>query len=352
MVEVEPLTSNTSPPRALQALVFGWLLSVAALIFIALQPDLLASFDSSVAQGLAKIGLTGDQFANTTQKITLRLLTLAVGILPVFSLELWIAGYANSSVGRLLERRSMSAKYDVGFFLILFCGLTKVWHLGGTLGLTYFVGLAGNTFLSHVGDGHWQIDTGMPWLNMSLYIVAFTFFDYWNHRIFHMRPFWFLHRMHHSASEMVTFTLYRDHPGTTLFEPVFKAWPLAFFAVPSGYVMTFLTIALAYELMIHSNLPWTWGWFGRWVLTPPLGHRLHHSADKLASQKLLAATPIWDRLFGTWAPVRAEMVNLPLGVMGANYNTGNIVREIGFDFVAFGRALLGMPQRKAVARQA
>ena len=352
MGDVEQSRADIHAPRVLRALLGVWLLSVAFLAWVEWWPEQLDQLDAALSHHLPLILHIGDQSTTLLHKISRRLLMLVVGILPVFILEIRQVGYANSSVGRLLERHSTSAKYDVGFFLILFCGLTKAKQLLGTFGLTYLVGLAGNALLGRIDDGHWQIDTGSVWMNDALFIVAFTFFDYWNHRIFHMRPFWYLHRMHHSAAEMVTFTLYRDHPGTTIFEPIFKAWPMAFFAVSPDFLAGFLTLAMGYELLIHSNQPWGWGWFGRWVLTPPLGHRLHHSADAVASQKLLGAAPIWDRLFGTWVPVDATVMATPLGVKGAAYNTGNILREIVVDFAAFGRSVLGKPQRRPQPRQA
>ncbi len=34
-----------------------------------------------------------------------------------------------------------------------------------------------------------------------------------------------------------------------------------------------------YQLLVHTNVTWTWGWFGRWVLISPAAHRLHHSTN-------------------------------------------------------------------------
>jgi sterol desaturase/sphingolipid hydroxylase (fatty acid hydroxylase superfamily) len=287
--------------------------------------------------------LASPEFAT---KIADRILHLAAGLLPVLLVELWVVGYDRSSLARLTTKRKTSGMYDLGLAIIGIVGLSRLWGIIATLGAGYFVGLASNHVLSTITGLNFQIRTGYEATDLILYFLAFTFFDYVCHRTFHQMPFWHLHRMHHSATEMTTLTLGRSHPGANLLDPIFKVWPLALFAAPPYTILIITYGVMGYEYLIHSNVPWTWGWFGRWVLIPPAGHRLHHSLNPVHAGKLLGIIPLWDRLFGTWCDVDEKTITQPVGVAETYYNSGSILREIFQDFVLFARSTWQMLARR------
>jgi sterol desaturase/sphingolipid hydroxylase (fatty acid hydroxylase superfamily) len=178
-----------------------------------------------------------------------------------------------------------------------------------------------------------RIYTGSVAADAALAFLVFTFCDYWNHRLQHTSPLWPLHRVHHAAEEMTVLTLWRQHPSISAVEPFFKLWPLALFDVSGQCVAIAGMVIVAYEHLIHSNLRWNWGWFGRWVLIPPTGHRLHHYIDPACQMKNLGIPVLWDRLFGTWdgGPPPGEQ----LGIADVAYNTGHPFREAWRDLVEF-----------------
>ena len=294
------------------------------------------------AAGIAPFGwhIDPDTVAVVVEKIGNRLLMLLTGVIPVFLLEMWLVGYAASSLRRLTAGRTASGNYDLATFLIVFCGLWRFWTIVGTLGAGYFAGLLGNHLVAWIVGQRLQLDTGSMAVNLALYFVVFTFVDYWSHRIFHFTPFWYLHRLHHSATEMTVLSAFRNHPGVALVEPFTKLWPLAFFAAPPGYLLFFVYLLTAYEFLIHSNVTWTWGWFGRWVIVPPLGHRMHHSSDAKHRDKMLSILVLWDRMFGTWLDL--DGTDVKLGVTDASYNSGNFLREFWRDLAAFGRGMVAL----------
>jgi hypothetical protein len=60
-------------------------------------------------------------------------------------------------------------------------------------------------------------------------------------------------------------------------------------------------------------LPWSFGWFGRWVVTPPQMHQIHHSIDEEHRDRNFSNCPLWDQVFGTWygGPNRPSAYGIP-----------------------------------------
>jgi sterol desaturase/sphingolipid hydroxylase (fatty acid hydroxylase superfamily) len=172
-----------------------------------------------------------------------------------------------------------------------------------------------------------KLHSGSVALDCVLAFILFTFTDYWSHRLFHGRTFWPLHRMHHSATEMTALTLWRNHPTAPVLEVFFKVWPLMLFDAPAAVVAGVGLGVQVYQHLVHSNIAWHWGWFGRWVLQPPAAHRLHHAMDPVLHDRNLGIPVVWDRLFGTWADPRQAGPHLAIGVADSATNTGRLHLE-------------------------
>src|ERR1700761_6456299 len=50
-------------------------------------------------------------------------------------------------------------------------------------------------------------------LPVPLYFLAYSFFDYWAHRLGHTKLFWPLHRYHHAAEDFCVINGARTHPA-------------------------------------------------------------------------------------------------------------------------------------------
>jgi len=194
-----------------------------------------------------------------------------------------------------------------------------------------------------------HIDTGNGVANLAIYYFAFSFLEYWCHRICHSGLFWHLHRLHHAAATMSPLVEYRNHPGQKAFEMLFFAWPAGLIAVPLGYLEILGIIAGFYHMLIHADVGWRWGWVGRWVINSPAAHRLHHSADPVHFGKNLSVLILWDRLFGTWYD--GDMPVTAIGVERAHYNRHGVLVDILRDYGSFARhvaVLLRLVQRRSV----
>jgi sterol desaturase/sphingolipid hydroxylase (fatty acid hydroxylase superfamily) len=127
----------------------------------------------------------------------------------------------------------------------------------------------------------------------QLFIVLFVrdCLIYLRHRIFHLRPVWAFHSIHHSSEEVNWLSAVRFHPAENSIK---SAGEITLFLVceMTGFDPMVLSVAGLligfYNLFIHSNLRWTFGPL-RYVIVSPVFHRWHHSDTKEAQDKNFAA---------------------------------------------------------------
>jgi sterol desaturase/sphingolipid hydroxylase (fatty acid hydroxylase superfamily) len=114
---------------------------------------------------------------------------------------------------------------------------------------------------------------------------------YIRHRIFHTRPVWPFHSIHHSSEEVNWISAVRFHPAESLIESaaeilLFLGCNLIDF---DPLVLSVASLAIGfYNLFIHANLRWTFGPL-RYFLVSPVFHRWHHSDAPAAQDKNFAA---------------------------------------------------------------
>lgn len=214
-------------------------------------------------------------------------------------IEALIVGWPQSSARQLLFARTASLKTDLACF---FLGQAHVLDVFGRLLML------GASMISGAWIHNWiKTTTGLsigpvqaPLLvQVVLYFLVYTFFDYWTHRLDHTRVFWPLHRYHHSASDFGVITAGRQHPAA--FTGLFVVnLPMAILGAPADVMIYVNVLVVGIGFLIHSKIDASWGWVGRWVIQSPNHHRLHHKLDMSQPTGHFAVAPIWDRLFGTW----------------------------------------------------
>lgn len=126
---------------------------------------------------------------------------------------------------------------------------------------------------------------------------------YLRHRIFHTRPVWAFHSIHHSSEEVNWLSAVRFHPAENIIESTGEIL-LFLGAMMLGFDPMVLSLAGLmvgfYNLFIHSNLRWTFGPL-RYVFVSPVFHRWHHSDTTAAMDKNFAAMfSCLDLAFGTF----------------------------------------------------
>jgi sterol desaturase/sphingolipid hydroxylase (fatty acid hydroxylase superfamily) len=146
-----------------------------------------------------------------------------------------------------------------------------VLRLGRTLMLAAGMTLLFGGRVPGLPTGGWPL-----WQQCLAILLIQDLLLYWGHRLFHTRPGWRFHAVHHSPEVL-------DWTATSRFHPVnnLLTFTLADVAV---LLMGFSPVALvvltpfntAYSALVHANLNWTFGPL-RYFLASPVFHRWHHT---------------------------------------------------------------------------
>jgi len=293
---VEPYERPSLAPRQLMLLVLFVLVVYLPLSFVLVRAAIGLMPDQMV--------LTALGFEKNLQGLKARLtdiLSFAVFVVPAMAgLELALAGWKNSSLRRLFIRPQASAKTDWICFIL---GQAQVLGLIGrilTLGVVSLVA----TQVHNLVMAQWGLKLNTPdlpfALQVGIYFILYTFFDYWSHRFYHMPRFWPLHRFHHSAREFTLLTTFRQHPVDFLSAFIINL-PLALLGASIEVLFCVSILVASLGMLLHSNIDSSWGWVGTYVVQSPNHHRLHHVLDyKRVGVGHFGILPIWDHLFKSW----------------------------------------------------
>jgi sterol desaturase/sphingolipid hydroxylase (fatty acid hydroxylase superfamily) len=259
-------------------------------------------------------------------------------VLAALMMDLFYWGWGDSAVSKLL-RPSKSTQTD------LMCWVLAVLKLDFIL---KFVVTFGVFFLALRFSANYKLDIELPGsslppaLQFIFWLAITDFVSYWRHRLEHsVRFLWVFHEFHHSAAEFNTLLGAREHAVESLLIHVIAKTP---FLVIGMLLPQILVLALALKLLQtlhHTNLPWTWGWIGKHLIYPPLGHRLHHSADETHFNRNFGDVFVfWDKLFGTWDGDymrRDFMATTVIGLPNSGYNQRGVISDYVLPFVKLWR---------------
>lgn len=143
-----------------------------------------------------------------------------------------------------------------------------------------------------------------PLISIPLYIVAFDFTIYMQHRVFHrFKPLWRLHRMHHTDLDYDVSTGVRFHPVSILISATIKLGLIFLLGPLASAVLLSEIILNATSMFNHSNikLPLRLDRALRYFIVTPDMHRIHHSVEMAEHNRNFGFNfPWWDRLFDTY----------------------------------------------------
>jgi sterol desaturase/sphingolipid hydroxylase (fatty acid hydroxylase superfamily) len=150
-------------------------------------------------------------------------------------------------------------------------------------------------------------------LGTSLWVLALCFVlddlrYYWVHRFGHrIRWVWASHVNHHSSQHYnLTTALRQTWTGTFTFMMVVRA-PLILAGFHPAMVLFCGGLNLVYQFWIHTEAI---GRLPRWVeavMNTPSHHRVHHGRNaRYLDANYAGVFIVWDRLFGTFVPERAD----------------------------------------------
>lgn len=245
-----------------------------------------------------------------------------VTLLLVLLIDLATLGWARSALRRLVSP-SRSARSDLLVAALHWSGWSTLLITAFSGGLLKVAGklirLPGSLELASV--------ITPTWLQVLVVFLVIDCATYWYHRIAHEVEFlWEAHKYHHAATSFTVLTGNRLHALDEVCREVIILVPLAVLGVTAPMYIAVRYGILAFDMLQHSMVPWSYGWFGRWVVFSPIGHRIHHSMERehwdCNYGDILV---IWDRLFGTW--YAGEHVNDHVDVTENPYNTRPVIVE-------------------------
>jgi sterol desaturase/sphingolipid hydroxylase (fatty acid hydroxylase superfamily) len=252
-------------------------------------------------------------------------------------LECLVTGWKNSSARALLAPTG-SMKTDIMFLLL---------DQGHVMGAVGRVMMLGASVISGEALRAWLFArTGLAVDSSALplaaqvvvYFIAYSFFDYWAHRLGHTRLFWPLHRYHHAAEDFCVITGARSHPAG--FVGLFLInLPMPLLGASAEAMIWVNVIVIALGFLIHSRIESGWGRIGRYLIQSPLHHRLHHKLDMSLPTGFFGMMPVWDHLFGGWTEQRDAGV--AIGVDSAYRHGFWLVPDLMRDYCDFWKGLVG-----------
>jgi sterol desaturase/sphingolipid hydroxylase (fatty acid hydroxylase superfamily) len=153
--------------------------------------------------------------------------------------------------------------------------------------------------------------TTLPLDNWSAFLLLFFGQElsyYWYHRTSHrVRWFWANHSVHHSSNQLNLSAAFRigilgRMTGTLLFFV-----PLVWLGFEVKVVTAVLALNLLYQFWLHTTWIPKLGWL-EGILNTPSAHRVHHAANlDYLDANYGGVLLIFDRLFGTYTPERADL---------------------------------------------
>jgi sterol desaturase/sphingolipid hydroxylase (fatty acid hydroxylase superfamily) len=203
-------------------------------------------------------------------------------------------------------------------------------HLGVNLAL-WFIGLLIAQFAiepifgftSKLLAPDWGLASlGWPHIvTLLIGILAFDLFAYFDHRIsHHFRPFWALHIVHHSDTQVDCSTAIRAHPGEAVLSVFLSFGFLALAGIPIWVYFLRAALMAPLALFHHANidLPSGVDRVLRLLIVSPRMHLLHHSPDeRYTNSNYGHMFSLWDRLFGTYRdPDAVDAVDSARGEFG------------------------------------
>jgi len=137
-------------------------------------------------------------------------------------------------------------------------------------------------------------------VQIPLLLLVGDLLAYWSHRLFHGTWLWPFHAVHRSSTSVDWLSSVRLHPINDVVTRLLQVVPLYWMGFSGTAVAAFVPFLTLYALVLHANVPWTYGPL-RYVIASPAFHRWHHTTESEGLDKNFAGMfPFIDLVFGTF----------------------------------------------------
>ncbi len=147
---------------------------------------------------------------------------------------------------------------------------------------------------------HGPIARQPAWLQALEVLFIGDLIGYWIHRLFHRRPLWPFHAIHHSSTQLDWLSSVRLHPVNDTLPRLLQTIPFLALGFSPKVMVAYLPFLTFYAVLLHANVRWTLGPLRR-VIASPTFHRWHHTSEREGLDKNFAGLFAFiDVLFGTF----------------------------------------------------
>ena len=265
------------------------------------------------------LGIEGDELGFAAILIPAGMASITLFCLV---LEAYFLGYKDSSARRIILNETPSVRTDVFYTLLRISGffmiLAMIFSFGGLyVAVDYIKTEFAFAFLKH---------TDNILVQYVVFVLIFTFVNYWAHRLLHSKVLWEIHKVHHSAEDYNVLLPYRNHPVDFIIGTLYGVAIATLLGARPETTVLWLATNAVYQSLVHSNVEWKWRWV-EYILIIPAAHRIHHSILPKHYDSNFGILSIWDRMFGTYIPPTGETFDL--GVPDQeNFNTDKYFPEM------------------------
>lgn len=265
--------------------------------------------------------------------ISIILVNLSIFITGLL-VELLSIGWKNSTLNRFVYKPSKSLMTDIFCWTLSILNLFDIIALFLSFGFFYFIA---SMITKGLNFGQTPLIENQIILFAVLVIIGDLKHYFW-HRFMHLEPFWRLHMLHHSATEFNLITTARGHFLEKGFLTIFDAFIFVLFQADIIYFVYYIYLREFYQMILHSDVKWSLGWVGRWILISPQAHKIHHSVKSVHYDKNFGTMFIWwDKLFGTYHYTNEE---IELGLENNPYNKRGFIRDVWYGIADFTKTAL------------
>ena len=137
------------------------------------------------------------------------------------------------------------------------------------------------------------------WLQLAAFLLISDLAAYAAHRLFHLRPLWRFHAVHHSSERVDWLSAVRLHPVNDVLMRLAQAAPILLLGFDPALLAGYVPLLALWAILVHANVPWDFGPL-RLIVASPAFHRWHHALEEEGLRRNFAALfPFIELAFGT-----------------------------------------------------
>ncbi|HET8644825.1 MAG TPA: sterol desaturase family protein [Vicinamibacteria bacterium] len=201
-----------------------------------------------------------------------------------------------------------------------------------------------------VAGGGSAVQAQPVWMQTLEVLLLGDLIGYGMHRAFHRGRWWRFHAVHHSSREVDWLSSVRLHPLNDVAMRLAQVVPFVLLGFNPALVAAYAPFLTVHALLLHANVPWTFGPL-RFLVSSPAFHRWHHTTEAEGLDKNFAGLfPFIDLALGTFymPPGRQPQ---RFGILGGEVPEG-LWAQLRYPFLGEGAVSVTAPELPAAPASA